>query len=113
MTVVGSKKMLVYDDVEPNNKISIFDRGPGIDPEDRQRLFSPFEQGGDQVTGKPAGIGIGLHEARTIARLHNGDLDHYDREGGGSEFRLVLPLQQTVDPLPEELTTQVMAHAKQ
>ena len=60
---------------------------------DRERIFAPFEQGGDAGQGKPEGFGVGLHEARTIARAHGGTLELHDRPGGGSEFRLTVPLR--------------------
>ena len=65
--------------------ISVLDRGPGISAEDRERIFCPFEQGGDPLTDKPSGIGIGLHEARVIVRQHGGLLEYHARKGGGSE----------------------------
>jgi signal transduction histidine kinase len=67
---------------------AVFDRGPGLAEEDTERAFAPFEQGGDPLTGKPAGVGLGLYEAQAIARRHGGDLLYHPREGGGSEFRI-------------------------
>jgi two-component system OmpR family sensor kinase len=64
-----------------------------VAPEDRERIFSPFEQGGDGLTAKPTGFGLGLHEARTIALAHGGTLELHERPGGGSEFRLIVPLR--------------------
>jgi len=71
---------------------AVLDRGLGVKPEDLERVFAPFEQGGDVLTGKPPGIGLGLHEARTIARLHGGTVRFLARPDGGGEFRMVLPL---------------------
>ncbi len=71
--------------------IAVLDRGPGIADGDRERVFLPFEQGGDPLTGKPRGVGLGLYEASTIVRRHGGSLHHAPRAGGGSEFRVVLP----------------------
>lgn len=71
--------------------VSVLDRGPGLSGEDTDRAFEPFEQGGDPLTGKPKGVGLGLYEARAIARRHGGSLVYLPREGGGSEFRLSLP----------------------
>jgi signal transduction histidine kinase len=73
--------------------VSVLDRGPGVAEQDADRIFAPFEQGGEILTSKPAGVGLGLHEARTIARLHGGALRYVAREGGGAEFRFVLPLE--------------------
>jgi signal transduction histidine kinase/signal recognition particle receptor subunit beta len=71
--------------------LRVLDRGTGVPSEDRDRIFAPFEQGGDAMTGKPSGVGLGLHEARSIARQHGGTLDYLPRDGGGSEFRLTVP----------------------
>ena len=78
--------------------ISVLDRGAGVAEQDRGRLFRPFEQGGDPLVGKPAGVGIGLHEARMIARRHGGQLDYQPRSGGGSVFRLCVPLEPVLEP---------------
>ncbi|MDX1389149.1 MAG: ATP-binding protein, partial [Acidobacteriota bacterium] len=75
----------------PGVAFSVLDRGPGVPEEDVERIFAPFEQGGDTLTGKPRGFGIGLWEASSIARGHGGRLRYVPREGGGSEFRLVVP----------------------
>ena len=75
----------------PALTVSVLDRGPGVPKGDRERIFAPFEQGGDQLTGKPSGIGVGLHQARMVARQHGGDLQYHPRRGGGSEFRIVIP----------------------
>ena len=45
------------------------------------------------MTGKPSGVGLGLHEARAIARRHGGTLIYLPRPGGGSEFRISLPAE--------------------
>ncbi len=76
--------------------VSVLDRGPGIREEEVSRAFEPFEQGGDILTGKPAGIGLGLYEAREIARQHGGTLVYLPRPEGGAEFRLSLPAEAAV-----------------
>jgi signal transduction histidine kinase len=79
-------------------EIAVLDRGPGLDPGDPERLFEPFEQGGDGMHDKPPGIGLGLHETRAIARLHGGEVTCVPREGGGSVFRIVLPCFTAAEP---------------
>jgi len=74
---------------------AVLDRGPGLAEEDVERAFAPFEQGGDPMTGKPSGVGLGLYEARAIARRHGGTLIYLPRPGGGSEFRISLPAEAT------------------
>ena len=70
---------------------AVLDRGPGIRESDLDRLFVRFEQGGDPLTSKPEGLGLGLYEARAIAARHGGTLVHLPRPGGGCEFRVSLP----------------------
>ncbi len=87
----------------PGVALAVLDRGPGIAEEDVERAFAPFEQGGDSLTGKPAGVGLGLYEARAIARRHGGTLIHLRRQGGGSEFRISLPAEASaISGLREE-----------
>ena len=72
---------------------AVLDGGPGLADGDVDRAFAPFEQGGDPLTGKPAGVGLGLYEARLIARRHGGTLEYAPRPEGGSEFRISLPAE--------------------
>lgn len=89
---IGKTKRAFDGDPVEAATIAVLDRGPGVAPDDRERIFSPFEQGGDPLTGKPPGIGIGLHEASVIVRQHGGVLEYHPREGGGSEFRISIPV---------------------
>ncbi len=81
----------------PGVAFAVLDRGPGLAEEDLERAFAPFEQGGDPLTGKPKGVGLGLYEARAIARRHGGTLIYLRRTGGGSEFRISLPAETPVE----------------
>lgn len=66
-------------------EVSVSDLGPGIEPEDLQRVFEPF------FTTKEGGLGIGLSVAEKIATAHGGRIwatNHRDR---GAVFHLVLP----------------------
>jgi two-component system, NtrC family, nitrogen regulation sensor histidine kinase GlnL len=67
-------------------EIAIEDRGPGIRPEIRERLFHPF------VTGRPGGVGLGLALAQRVVVLHGGRIRLEDREGGGTRAVLFLPI---------------------
>jgi signal transduction histidine kinase/signal recognition particle receptor subunit beta len=82
--------------------IAVLDRGPGVSEDEVERVFVAFEQGGDPLTGKPDGMGLGLYEARTIARRHGGTLIHLPRPGGGSEFRISLPVEAVSRLAPRE-----------
>ena len=63
----------------------VLDRGPGIPPEKREKIFEMF------VTGRPEGTGLGLFLARTAIRRCGGDIQALARDGGGADIRLILP----------------------
>lgn len=67
--------------------VAVRDVGPGIAPDIRERLFTPF------VTSKASGMGMGLSISASIVQAHGGVLDARDAEGGGTEFRLTLPVK--------------------
>lgn len=75
-------------------RISVSDRGVGIPEEERHRLFERFFRAKTAVGVE--GTGIGLHVARTIARMHGGDVDAHEREGGGSTFVLIIPREEAL-----------------
>ncbi len=66
-------------------RIAVMDRGSGVAPEVRARLFSPF------VTTKTRGSGIGLALAKRLTELAGGSVEWAPREGGGSVFTVLLP----------------------
>jgi signal transduction histidine kinase len=67
--------------------ITISDNGPGIPPEVVDRIFSPF------FTTKPQGSGLGLAIVRKIVDAHDGRIDVVQRPGGGTVFRVTLPVR--------------------
>jgi signal transduction histidine kinase len=83
--------------------VVVLDRGPGVPEADRERIFAPFSQYGATADGPPRGLGIGLYEARSVARRHGGAVECLPREGGGSEFRLTVPLQPVNAEEPREV----------
>lgn len=63
--------------------LEVADRGPGIAPELRDRVFEPF------ATGRKGGTGLGLFISRELAECNRAALFFEPREEGGSIFRLV------------------------
>ncbi|MEZ5217308.1 MAG: ATP-binding protein [Ilumatobacteraceae bacterium] len=71
--------------------VEVSDDGPGIAPEELDRIFDRFQRGAG--TSGIGGTGVGLTIARSLARLHGGDVVARSAGlGHGSTFELRLPL---------------------
>lgn len=103
--------------------LAVRDRGPGVAPAWRERIFEVFQRGDDRV--QPAGVGgsvepgpsrrgagVGLAVCRAIAQAHGGELRLRARFSGGSSFECRLPAVEppadtppgTLGSVPEALT---------
>lgn len=71
--------------------VQVSDTGPGIAPEDLDRIFEPFTQVDSSHTRVKGGTGLGLPVSRRIARLLGGELRVDSAPGRGSRFTLSLP----------------------
>lgn len=71
--------------------LCVEDRGPGVPPELRERVFEPFYRlpGASERVG---GVGLGLSLVKSIAERHGGQVRCEDRDGGGARFVVELPL---------------------
>ncbi len=72
--------------------VEIDDDGPGVSPEELDRVFEPFYRREPSRNRDTGGIGLGLAVVRTIARGHGGDATLHNRVGGGLTARVRLPL---------------------
>ncbi|MFH0765850.1 MAG: sensor histidine kinase, partial [Calditrichota bacterium] len=72
--------------------IEILDRGVGIPKSKRSKVFKRFYRIQPAGLESASGAGIGLSLAREIVRAHKGRIWLEDREGGGSAFKLELPV---------------------
>jgi PAS domain S-box-containing protein len=66
---------------------AVRDRGPGIAPDQRERIFQPFERGDTKMPG----VGLGLHVSREIVLLHGGTIAVEAPADGGARFVVTLP----------------------
>ena len=72
--------------------VSVEDNGPGIPPEQREAVFEKFRQlGGDLMTGKPKGSGLGLTICRQIIEHFGGRIWVEGAAPRGAVFRFTLP----------------------
>jgi len=71
---------------EESCAIVIADTGPGIPPDQREKIFQLY------YTTRPRGTGIGLAMAFRAAQLHGGTIEVNSEMGKGTEFRVLLPL---------------------
>jgi signal transduction histidine kinase len=62
----------------------VADRGPGVAPDERERIFEPFHS-------SKGSAGLGLSVCRSIVRDHAGTIDVGDREVGGAVFTVRIP----------------------
>jgi signal transduction histidine kinase len=77
--------------------IQVEDSGAGIPSEDRQRIFDRFEQGGDIMTEKPEGTGLGLPIARAIVSRQGGDISLDQQFDKGCRIIVTLPIGEDTD----------------
>jgi signal transduction histidine kinase len=71
--------------------VRVLDRGPGVPPEQAEKIFEQFHRVDAALTAEQGGAGLGLSIARQLARGLGGDLRHEPREGGGAVFIFELP----------------------
>lgn len=72
-------------------RISVIDQGPGIPPEDRDRIFERFYRADPARARTSGGSGLGLAIAKHVAIGHGGEITVDSRIGAGSRFSLLLP----------------------
>lgn len=81
--------------------LSVRDNGIGIDPQDVQRLFLPFEQADSYTTKRFGGTGLGLSICNHLVQMMGGRIDVRSALGEGSEFRIILPLRADGQARPD------------
>jgi signal transduction histidine kinase len=80
--------------------LEVRDRGPGIAPEERAKVFDRFVRLEPGRSRNPEGSGLGLAIVEQVASAHQGKVEILDRPGGGAIFRATLPaLEQNPAPM--------------
>ena len=76
-------------------RVRVTDQGPGVAPEDREKVFEAFYRG-DELP-ESSGTGLGLAIAHAIVVAHGGRLWVEEAVGGGAAFVCELPLEEGVE----------------
>ena len=71
--------------------LSVSDTGPGIDPEDHERIFNLFEQVDGGLARHHQGAGLGLALGVSLARSQGGTIVVDSQPGSGSRFTVIIP----------------------
>ncbi|HXM76259.1 MAG TPA: ATP-binding protein, partial [Thermoanaerobaculia bacterium] len=71
--------------------VEVADRGPGVSPEERERIFDRFVRLDPARAQNPEGSGLGLAIVEQVVRAHHGRIEVESRPGGGAIFRAILP----------------------
>jgi signal transduction histidine kinase len=75
--------------------VSVLDRGSGVAPENRGRVFERFFQEEDALHHSKPGMGMGLYIAREIVRAHRGRIwAESDAQNKTNIFHVMLPLKK-------------------
>jgi len=83
---------VAYGAAEREVRISVEDRGGGIEPADQVEIFEPFSRGRAAVEAQIPGSGLGLSLVRSAAEAHRGSVTLVSEPGRGSIFTLHLPV---------------------
>jgi Na+/proline symporter/nitrogen-specific signal transduction histidine kinase len=73
-------------------RVEVEDNGPGLTAEESSVIFEKFRQGGNTMTDKPQGTGLGLPISRQIVEYFGGNLWVESRPGAGAKFIFTVPL---------------------
>jgi signal transduction histidine kinase len=79
-------------------RVSVVDRGPGVDADSVERIFDKFVRGNDNAV---TGTGLGLYIVRRIVEAHHGRIWCESVPGNRTAFTFELPLVRAAAPLAE------------
>ena len=82
--------------------LTVRDTGPGIAPEDQDKIFGEFQQVDNSNTRKKGGTGLGLAISKRMVEMQGGTISVDSELGQGATFRVTLPVR--VEDVADELT---------
>jgi signal transduction histidine kinase len=72
-------------------RVAVADRGPGVSPEQAERLFEPYYRAPATANSGKDGVGLGLSIVKSIVEAHGGQVGVESRRGGGARFWFLIP----------------------
>jgi signal transduction histidine kinase len=91
---------------EPQVRISVIDRGPGISAEQQSVIFEKFRQIDGSVTRTHGGTGLGLAISKELTLLMGGTIGVKSKVGEGAAFWVLLPLK--IAPGPRDVRARLV-----
>jgi signal transduction histidine kinase len=73
--------------------LSVSDHGPGIPPEEHEKIFERFYRRGSELRRETQGVGIGLSIVKHIVEAHGGRVLVQSEPGKGSRFTIEIPIK--------------------
>jgi heavy metal sensor kinase len=101
----GSTVTMRVDSGGDEGVLAIADEGPGVPPEHRDRIFNRFFRIDEARSRDRGGAGLGLAIAKWAVEIHGGGITVHEPRGGGSEFRIHLPLAESSPALQRGSST--------
>ena len=86
---------------EPRVRVSVIDRGPGVDADSLERIFEKFVRGNDNAV---TGTGLGLYIVRRIVEAHHGRIWCESTPGDRTAFVFELPLARKEEQVPQPVS---------
>jgi signal transduction histidine kinase len=80
---------------EESVQVSVSDTGPGVPPDEKEKIFAKFYQIAEVNGENPKGTGLGLAISKALVELHGGKIWVESEEGHGSTFSFTLPLPRS------------------
>ncbi len=90
---VGSKINISLKQIGDKVQIAVQDKGPGISPEDRKKLFGTFQKLSARPTAGEKSTGLGLAIVKKIVESHGGEVWVESASGAGSIFKFNIPME--------------------
>jgi signal transduction histidine kinase len=88
----GSEVLVTVQQGPTGAEVSVSDTGPGLSPEDSERIFERFYRVDGARARESGGVGLGLAIVKAIVEAHGGDVRVDSTPGRGATFSVVIPV---------------------